>query len=191
MKKMNGSKIGVIVTFLALVAFIIGYNVEGNAVISKDSLVKNNTGNISLEIPQGLDVVPLNHSVGDKWKTTHMDIVKSNHLKTENCLTCHDNPEKFCNQCHDYVGVKEITPNTKLANNDTSMDNDDMHNNMPLKEWRINHDNSIINGTVELKNCFNCHEYASAKDNFCNNCHMTLGLRKISIEQDDNVLAKK
>ncbi len=39
----------------------------------------------------------------DEWKANHMRYVNADSIA--NCKGCHGDPAKFCDKCHDYVGV--------------------------------------------------------------------------------------
>ncbi|MGC8779818.1 MAG: hypothetical protein ACP5UQ_03045 [Anaerolineae bacterium] len=51
---------------------------------------------------------PEYHSPLDYYRTHHMDLLDRGDLQESDCLHCHE-PARSCNNCHDFVGVKEIT----------------------------------------------------------------------------------
>ena len=59
-----------------------------------------------LETPKG---APLGHSPADRWRTHHREAIARGDFTEKECQDCHD-PEKYCNQCHGYTGVKRIEP---------------------------------------------------------------------------------
>lgn len=75
-------------------------------------------GELALEVMEGIPA-PDYHSPRGKWIATHMDKLSSGEVVLPNgvphqitqsdCQGCHPEPEKFCNRCHRYVGVIEIS----------------------------------------------------------------------------------
>jgi hypothetical protein len=68
--------------------------------------VKDGKGPLAVQIDSRL-VAPEYHSPIAWWRTHHMDAVNGGDFVEADCLTCHD-PAKSCNNCHSYVGVKQI-----------------------------------------------------------------------------------
>ncbi len=64
------------------------------------------TGPVAVRMDAGVPA-PEYHSPLPWWQTHHMDVVNRGDLAEADCLHCHA-PEKSCNNCHAYVGVKEI-----------------------------------------------------------------------------------
>jgi hypothetical protein len=50
---------------------------------------------------------PEYHNPLDYWQTHHQDIVNRGDVSESDCLYCHE-IQRSCNNCHDYVGSKEI-----------------------------------------------------------------------------------
>lgn len=77
----------------------------------------NGQGKLALVVMEGISA-PDYHQPLHKWTATHMDKLKKGMVTTEkgetekisvdSCMGCHNNPENFCNNCHNYVGVKKI-----------------------------------------------------------------------------------
>jgi hypothetical protein len=57
---------------------------------------------------------PFGHSPSTRWRTHHREALARGDFTEKECQDCHD-PEKYCNQCHGYVGVKRIKPIPKPA----------------------------------------------------------------------------
>lgn len=70
--------------------------------------VKDGPGPLSVYLDPSLPA-PEYHSPLEWWQTHHMDIVNRGDMLQTDCLHCHD-PQKSCNNCHDYVGVNRIVP---------------------------------------------------------------------------------
>lgn len=51
---------------------------------------------------------PEYHSPLDYWTRRHADMVNRGDLIQQDCLYCHQ-PERSCNNCHQYVGANEIS----------------------------------------------------------------------------------
>ena len=78
---------------------------------------KNSKGELSLEVPEGMPA-PEYHKPLNEWTARHMDWLNKGFVKLETgeskkiqeseCLGCHSEPDKFCNNCHRYVGVKLV-----------------------------------------------------------------------------------
>ncbi|MBF0345250.1 MAG: hypothetical protein HQL06_13605 [Nitrospirae bacterium] len=140
-------------------------------------------GELALQVPAGVDVMPWFHLPIDKFRGNHMNLIRSGKVSAEGCLTCHSEPNKFCNKCHDYVGVKHVFTDTagKPLRDQLNLSVDSAipppDNHKDLEKWRTTHDNVIINGEDNIKTCLGCH---SEPDNFCNQCHAKIGIRKIT-----------
>ena len=67
---------------------------------------------LELETEKG---APWGHSPSDRWRTHHREAIAREEFTESECQDCHD-PEKYCNQCHGYVGVKRIesTPGAEI-----------------------------------------------------------------------------
>ncbi len=67
---------------------------------------RTGTGPLVVRMDAGVSA-PEYHSPLPWWQVHHMDVVNRGDLTEADCLHCHA-PEKSCNNCHAYVGVKEI-----------------------------------------------------------------------------------
>lgn len=52
--------------------------------------------------------VPEYHAPLERWRTLHMEALNRGDFSQRECVLCH-NPKTGCNQCHNYVGAKEIS----------------------------------------------------------------------------------
>jgi len=75
-------------------------------------------GELALEVMDGVPA-PEYHNPIAKWTSTHMDILargqvlmpdgQMQEITQTECQRCHTDPDKFCNKCHKYVGVKTVS----------------------------------------------------------------------------------
>ena len=68
--------------------------------------VKDGRGPMAIHIDARY-AAPETHNPLDWWQTHHMDVLNRGDLTETDCLHCHE-PATSCNNCHNYVGVKEI-----------------------------------------------------------------------------------
>ncbi len=68
--------------------------------------VKDGKGPLAIQIDSRL-VAPEYHSPMGWWRTHHMDAVNGGDFAEVDCLYCHE-AATSCNNCHAYVGVKQI-----------------------------------------------------------------------------------
>lgn len=137
----------------------------------------------SFEANETNDLIPYWHRPIKKWRTVHMDKLKSGKLTLSNCIVCHNEPEQFCNACHKYMGVKNISIDKshkehlrlEVAPGITAPKDGDI-NHLPIEKWRFQHDNAIIFTKTTIDDCLGCHQQANA---FCNKCHTNVDVRKI------------
>lgn len=52
--------------------------------------------------------VPEYHAPLERWRTRHMEALNQGDFSQRECVLCH-NPKTGCNQCHSYVGAKEVS----------------------------------------------------------------------------------
>lgn len=71
-----------------------------------DKPVKDGVGPMAVLIDPRFPA-PETHNPLDWWQTHHMDVVNRGDLSEKDCQHCHE-PATSCNNCHTYVGVKEI-----------------------------------------------------------------------------------
>ncbi|MBF0518059.1 MAG: hypothetical protein HQK97_13275 [Nitrospirae bacterium] len=137
------------------------------------------TGDSALELPTGIKIFPWYHENG-KIANNHMTLMAKGKVNEANCLPCHQNPDKFCNKCHDYVGVPKVmagkTYKDILALEMPAPGVPAPPSHTPIDTWKTAHDESIINGKETIATCAGCHPVA---EQFCNKCHDNAGIRKI------------
>ena len=64
-------------------------------------------GPLAITVDRGASV-PESHSPLERWRTLHVDALNRGDFSQRECVLCH-NPKTGCNQCHRYVGAKEIS----------------------------------------------------------------------------------
>jgi len=64
------------------------------------------TGANRLELDPDLEP-PVTHVPLEYWRTHHREAVSRGEFPENECQKCHD-PDTYCNNCHGYVGVKQI-----------------------------------------------------------------------------------
>ena len=64
------------------------------------------SGPLAVAVERGA-VAPEYHAPPERWRAIHKMALKSGDFIERECVLCH-NPGKSCNQCHKYVGAKEI-----------------------------------------------------------------------------------
>jgi len=69
--------------------------------------VKDGTGPLAVRLDPGIPA-PSTHSPLDWWQKQHPNVVNNGDLREQDCVYCHD-PAKSGNNCHAYVGVKQIS----------------------------------------------------------------------------------
>ncbi len=85
---------------VAAILFVAGQSVPERP--SKDGL-----GPLAVKLDPSL-TAPSTHSPLDWWQSHHPNVVNNGDLRQQDCLYCHD-PATSCNNCHSYVGVKQIS----------------------------------------------------------------------------------
>jgi hypothetical protein len=85
---------------------LIGLLLLGAAACVPEKPTKDGPGPLSVRIDREF-VAPEYHSPLEWWQTHHFRVVNSGDVPERDCLYCHK-PEKSCNNCHGYVGVKQI-----------------------------------------------------------------------------------
>ncbi len=68
--------------------------------------VKDGNGPLAVKLDPRF-AAPETHNPLYWWQAHHPDIVNRGDLAEADCLYCHE-PETSCNNCHQYVGVKDI-----------------------------------------------------------------------------------
>jgi len=64
-------------------------------------------GPLAITVDRGASV-PESHSPLERWRTLHVEALNRGDFSQRECVLCH-NPKTGCNQCHRYVGAKEIS----------------------------------------------------------------------------------
>jgi len=63
-------------------------------------------GPLAVNMTRGL-TAPEFHAPLERWRTTHKKALNIGDFTERECILCHD-PKKSCNNCHHYIGVREI-----------------------------------------------------------------------------------
>ena len=64
-------------------------------------------GPLAITVDRG-ESVPESHAPLERWRTLHVEALNRGDFSQKECVLCH-NPQTGCNQCHRYVGAKEIS----------------------------------------------------------------------------------
>jgi len=64
-------------------------------------------GPLAVVVPRGT-AVPEYHAPLERWRTLHREVLNRGDFTQKECVLCH-NPKTGCNQCHIYIGAKEIS----------------------------------------------------------------------------------
>ena len=64
-------------------------------------------GPLAITVDRGTSV-PESHAPLERWRTLHVEALNRGDFSQRECVLCH-NPKTGCNQCHGYVGAKEIS----------------------------------------------------------------------------------
>jgi len=83
--------------------------------------VRDGTGPLAVRLDPGVPA-PTTHSPLDWWQANHPTVVNNGDLGQQDCLYCH-NPNKSCNNCHSYVGVKQISGQWSVVSGEWSVTN--------------------------------------------------------------------
>ena len=68
--------------------------------------VKDGVGPLAVQMAPNI-AAPTTHSPLEWWQAYHPNVVNNGDLRQQDCLYCHD-PAKSCNNCHSYVGAKQV-----------------------------------------------------------------------------------
>lgn len=98
MKSSNVARIIILLVAVVLAAALAGCNPEKPA---KDGL-----GPLAVAIDREF-TAPATHSPLTYWQAHHPDVVNSGDIPETDCVYCHA-VERSCNNCHGYVGVRQI-----------------------------------------------------------------------------------
>lgn len=93
-----------------LVLIVVVVLVAGAVILGYPSYVtppaRSGAGPLAITL-DGLRSAPEYHSPLPWWQTHHMDMLNRGDLAQSDCFYCHE-PQTSCNNCHSYVGVKEV-----------------------------------------------------------------------------------
>ena len=64
-------------------------------------------GPLAVTVSRGI-TSPEFHAPIERWRTTHKKAINSGDFTERECILCH-NPKKSCNNCHTYIGAREIS----------------------------------------------------------------------------------
>jgi hypothetical protein len=64
-------------------------------------------GPLAITVDRGTSA-PESHTPLERWRTLHVEALNRGDFSQRECVLCH-NPKTGCNQCHGYVGAKEIS----------------------------------------------------------------------------------
>jgi hypothetical protein len=95
-------KVALVLAVLIILALVIGFY---PTYVEKP--VKDGYGPMAIRMDPELPA-PETHNPLDWWQTHHMDVVNRGDLTKADCLYCHE-PETSYNNCHNYVGIGEIS----------------------------------------------------------------------------------
>jgi len=63
-------------------------------------------GPLAVKMARGI-TSPEFHAPLERWRTTHKKVLNMGDFTERECILCHD-PKKSCNNCHKYIGGREI-----------------------------------------------------------------------------------
>ena len=86
--------------------------VYASARVEKPALGGN--GPLALAVPTDV-TAPDYHQPLETWRVEHPAYVQASAAGEAECLTCHDDPDAFCNQCHSYAGVRLVAAPPPIA----------------------------------------------------------------------------
>jgi hypothetical protein len=64
-------------------------------------------GPLAVMMARGI-TTPEFHAPIERWRATHKKAINRGDFTERECILCHD-PKKSCNNCHQYIGVREIS----------------------------------------------------------------------------------
>lgn len=101
-------KAAILASSLAILASLTAV-VYAGARVEKPAL--EGSGPLALVVPTGI-ATPKYHAPPENWRAGHFAYVRTSKYGAAECLTCHADPNVFCNQCHNYAGVRLIATST-------------------------------------------------------------------------------
>jgi hypothetical protein len=63
-------------------------------------------GPLAVKMARGI-TSPEFHAPLERWRTTHKKVLNTGDFTERECILCHA-PKKSCNNCHNYIGAREI-----------------------------------------------------------------------------------
>ena len=94
-----------VLNFLIAMFFILAPGIFSCQQVQKPEL--KGEGPLAITVDRGASV-PESHSPLERWRTLHVEALNRGDFSQRECVLCH-NPKTGCNQCHRYVGAKEIS----------------------------------------------------------------------------------
>jgi len=64
-------------------------------------------GPLAVKMARGI-TSPEFHAPLERWRSTHKKALNMGDFTERECILCHD-PKKSCNNCHQYIGAREIS----------------------------------------------------------------------------------
>ena len=103
MRKMtNYKKIPLSVCYLLTVTSL--FMIAGCQQVQKPEV--RGEGPLAVKTARGI-TSPEFHAPLERWRTTHKKALNIGDFTERECILCHD-PQKSCNNCHKYIGVRAI-----------------------------------------------------------------------------------
>lgn len=94
-----------VLNFLIAMIFILTLGIFSCQQVQKPEL--KGEGPLAITVDRGASV-PEFHAPLERWRTLHVEALNRGDFSQRECVLCH-NPKTGCNQCHRYVGAKEIS----------------------------------------------------------------------------------
>jgi hypothetical protein len=91
--------------FLMVTGFLIPWGISACQQVQKPEL--KGEGPLAVIVPRGT-TIPEYHAPAERWRVRHKEVIDQGQFTERECILCH-NPKTGCNQCHQYVAVKEIS----------------------------------------------------------------------------------
>ena len=92
-------------SYLIIILLISTLSITGCQQVQKPEL--KGEGPLAITVVRGT-AVPEYHAPLERWRTLHMEALNRGDFSQRECVLCH-NPKTGCNQCHKYVGAKEVS----------------------------------------------------------------------------------
>jgi hypothetical protein len=98
----NSKKIPVAISYL--LSAISLFMIVGCQQVQKPEV--KGEGPLAVKMARGINS-PEFHAPLERWRTTHKKVLNTGDFTERECILCHD-PKKSCNNCHKYIGAREI-----------------------------------------------------------------------------------